>query len=147
MRNSVSSPQGPRNMSDKPHRAWFQFHLSTAILLMFVAGVLLWANIRTNEHPPAPAEATYRIQNDFRDAWIQWATDSSTYSSYGWPCAVYSDSLTIDEIEAAFAGTPLKSRWHITSLAVNLGVGFTILLATVFPCEWLIRRRRESRAP
>jgi len=26
-------------------RAWFQIHLSTAIVLMFVAGVLVWATI------------------------------------------------------------------------------------------------------
>ena len=33
-------------MSDKPRRAWFQIHLSTAIVLMFVAsgivGVVVW---------------------------------------------------------------------------------------------------------
>src|SRR5262245_3611696 len=30
-------------------RRWFQFHLSTAIILMFVAGGLMWANFRTAE--------------------------------------------------------------------------------------------------
>ena len=33
-------------MTDKPRRPWFQIHLSTAIVLMFVAGGLVWANIR-----------------------------------------------------------------------------------------------------
>ena len=33
-----NSTRGPRPMSDKLRRAWFQIHLSTAIVLMFVAG-------------------------------------------------------------------------------------------------------------
>src|SRR5438552_3218891 len=34
-------PRGPRTMIDKPRRPWFQIHLSTAIVLMFVAGGLI----------------------------------------------------------------------------------------------------------
>lgn len=58
-------------MSDKPTHRWFQFHLSTAIVLMFVAGGLLWLNFRNyREHQPSdsndahhigfPVEITYR---------------------------------------------------------------------------------------
>src|SRR5438105_4088179 len=32
-------------MTDSPKRRWFQIHLSTAIVLMFVAGGLLWMNL------------------------------------------------------------------------------------------------------
>jgi hypothetical protein len=42
-------------MSEKPKkRAWLQFHLSTGLLLMFVAAGLLWLNMkRTFEEDPA----------------------------------------------------------------------------------------------
>lgn len=31
-------------MSDKPRRRWFQFHLSTAVVLTLIAGGILWIN-------------------------------------------------------------------------------------------------------
>src|SRR5438045_2886081 len=37
--------RGPCAMTEKPRRPWFQIHLSTAIVLMFVAGLLLRANM------------------------------------------------------------------------------------------------------
>ncbi len=33
-------------MTEPPRRKRFQFHLSTAIVMMFVAGGLSWANLR-----------------------------------------------------------------------------------------------------
>jgi hypothetical protein len=38
------SPEETHRMSDKRRRSWFQIHLSTAIMLMLVAGGLVWAN-------------------------------------------------------------------------------------------------------
>jgi hypothetical protein len=37
-------------MTEPPPRQRFQFHLSTAIVLMFVAGAVMWANIRGTDH-------------------------------------------------------------------------------------------------
>ena len=33
-------------MSEKPKRRWFRFHLLTAVLMMLVAGGVLWLNVR-----------------------------------------------------------------------------------------------------
>ncbi|MCY3018537.1 MAG: hypothetical protein NTW87_05840 [Planctomycetota bacterium] len=42
------TPQEPVSPAATPRkRPFFQFHLSTAVVLMFVAGVLLWANLQT----------------------------------------------------------------------------------------------------
>src|SRR5436190_1967908 len=50
-----------------PPRKRFQIHLSTAIVLMFVAGSLIWANV--------PIKATS----------ITSANERCTYYLYGWP--------------------------------------------------------------
>src|SRR6266404_1141238 len=52
-------------MTDKPRRPWFQIHLSTAIVLMFVAGGILWLNVTPD-----------------------WAHMSSVY---GWPKGFYEE--------------------------------------------------------
>ena len=33
-------------MTSSPKRPWFRFHLLTAVLMMFTAGGMLWANVR-----------------------------------------------------------------------------------------------------
>jgi hypothetical protein len=40
-------------MNETPPRAWFRFHLSTAVALMFFAAALLWANIARDGWPRA----------------------------------------------------------------------------------------------
>src|SRR5438046_2288495 len=62
-------------MSDKPRRAWFQIHLSTAIVLMFIAGLIIrmncipdwahmsqvygWPNSFYEVHYGSPIETTF----------------------------------------------------------------------------------------
>jgi hypothetical protein len=41
--------QTPETGQPARKRRWFRFHLSTAIILMFVAGGLIWANLKPHE--------------------------------------------------------------------------------------------------
>jgi len=44
-------------------RAWFQFHLSTALAVMFAAGGLIWANTATRDYGwPFAAVKTYDVR-------------------------------------------------------------------------------------
>jgi len=54
-------------------RPWFQIHLSTAILLMLVAGALMWANIKGREKVIRYADVGEVAESDHH------------YSEYGWP--------------------------------------------------------------
>jgi len=45
---------------ETPRRRRFQIHLSTAILMMFVAGVLIWANVRgQKEFEPRESKSAF----------------------------------------------------------------------------------------
>jgi len=57
-------------MTDILKRRWFQFHLSTAVLMMFVAGVSLWLNL-------SPRKLLRFIDN--------WDTSGYFIEEWGWP--------------------------------------------------------------
>lgn len=61
-----------RDMSEKKRR-WFQIHLSTAVVLMFVAGAILWANVASHE---------FVYLNNKSKAW-------EAIAVHGWP--IYAD--------------------------------------------------------
>jgi hypothetical protein len=98
-------------MTEPPRRHRFQIHLSTAVVLMFVAGGLIWANVTEQPHP------------------IYQETDHVRMSGYGLPIQVqafyYGGFVGINPIQAA------------ADIVFALGT----LFATWFLCEWLIRRR------
>src|SRR5436190_1586937 len=68
-------------------RAWFQIHLSTDIVLTFVAGGLLWLNC--GRHSSYIAD--YTIMGDRYEAVVK------SYRVIGWPIAVTKiDAMKID---------------------------------------------------
>ena len=114
-------------------RRWFQIHLSTAIVLMFVAGGLVWLNVRQH-------------------------TVNFSVIEYGWPMAAYGDSATevihkailffssdpetvagnLPPEEGGWGGVLARIRWR--GVATNAVVTLVILLTTVRLSEHLIRR-------
>ena len=121
-------------MSEKKRR-WFQIHLSTAIVLMFVAGVVLWVNLGWQHFLIAEV-------------------DGNVYHPVGWPVACvqrgsefqivrkdeqYPDRLTVEWFETFTL--ELAWKWIVPDLAAGSGV---IVLAAVLS-EFIIRRR-EARA-
>src|SRR5438445_5917 len=78
----VHPPKGGQAMSK---RRWFQFHLSTAVVLMFVAGGLMWANTRVDDSTVV-------------STWSDPATGSTGLSVWvrryaGWPCALQTETF------------------------------------------------------
>jgi hypothetical protein len=112
-------------MADAPRkRPWFQFHLSTAIVLMFVASGLLWANL--SESPAGNLS--------------DWGV---TVHIYGWPAKVY--WVTSDKTGDGFFW---KERGGYSGLAMDAGAALAVLLAVAVFCEWRIRRReRRAQTP
>ncbi len=110
-------------MSDKPKRRWFRFHLSTAVVLMFVAGLLLLANIMGYLF-----YEWHHIDNI--------TGQGSTY--YGFPLCCYSTTgLSYDP----------ASHWNtrIVYAVFNLCFALGILLAVALLLEYIIRRQEANR--
>jgi len=139
-------------------RRFFQFHLSTALVLMLIAAILFSIDFRKHETSDTAAE-------------LEW--------TYGWPLVAYQgvrDYVVSDEMETAFLYSgggqlrplrPGKSSppprqpipiqvpkirqeiiptWNRTGFAIDLFVAIVVLLAVAVASEWLIRRR-EGRKP
>ncbi len=115
-------------------RRFFQIHLSTAVVLMFVAGVLVWANVREQRsiiyNPPDPFTGAPRPQ--------------FMIVGRGWPNSINSDG----PINVPFVGddsNELPYRWNIpistARVAFNALFALAILLSVCVACEWRIRRR------
>ena len=104
-------------MSDRPKRRWFQFHLSTALILMFSTGIIIWLNVS-------------RVMLQPR----------------GWPCEMESFEWKRTYTVPAHRVTTLYVNWNVIGLLNNIVIGCTILLLIAFVSEYLIRRR-EGRKP
>ena len=108
-----------------------QLHLSTCIVLMFVAGGLVWANFQARENAPT-------LRHPLGHA------SFLPYPEYGWPTTCCNDPLAFEDPRAqVFVSRPNWSPWN---LAINLATALAILAAVAFACEWLIRRRAQQRA-
>jgi hypothetical protein len=67
-------------VSNAPRRNRFQFHLSTAIVLMFAAGVLMWANTRERKEV-IPRNLTYIPYDEASED----LPGDPIVMNYGWP--------------------------------------------------------------
>jgi len=90
-------------MSDSPEkkRPWFQYYLSTAVVLMFVLSGLLWLNIHSTTVP-----------------WGDYEGWSVTY--HGWPLPWRTDSQSP-------YGNPRD--WSLVGMVVDTAIAYTILFS------------------
>lgn len=121
-------------MTDAPakKRGWFQVHLSTCVVLMCVAGALVWANVRNQ------AEGVMELVGDV--------------GLYGWPYYCYAswyqqhtnpqsrEIFLVDEGE----GRTIR-QFSYKECAADLGVALIILGLTALVCEFNIYRRARKR--
>jgi len=126
-------------MSDAPkRRPWFQYHLSTAIVVMFVASGLLYLNVR----PTA----------------MEGCGDQAFQEWHGWPWTARIDTIFYqhgytryaeeDEIETArkdgwrpdIIG---EHGWHLSGIIADSFAGLVLLFGVATACEWPIRRRER----
>ncbi|MGD0091050.1 MAG: hypothetical protein ABSE73_14120 [Planctomycetota bacterium] len=131
-------------MTDAPKkRPWFQYHLSTAVVLMFVAGGIMALNwFRGSE----TGTYTYDVSGAVFGPAI------GTLPQHGWPFRFtdsrveYFDVIYEVPVPGATMSLPVQTpcisyRWLVADIAVAL----TILLATGIALEWRIRRRERRQ--
>lgn len=119
-------------MTEPPRRKCFQIHLSTAIVMMFVAGVLIWANVR-NE---------FIIEVEPRTSQI------IRIRGFGWP---WNAMLSSDE--PYWKGKREDRVWVLSEnrliikkfFTADIAVAFAILFGVAFCSEYLIRRRAARK--
>lgn len=110
-------------------RRWYQFHLSTALVLMFTASLFLWLNTRQYEDTKRHLQLFAR----------------------GWPYAWY---VHTPDQELSFRNEKGEVRataryrggrtYHGWKLAGNVGIALGILAAVGFIAERFARRRRTE---
>ena len=101
-------------MPNPPRRPFFQIHLSTAIVLMFSAGALIWINTH--------ARMPYKC----------------CIYDYGWPFTALERELTHNGLGKA---DTWSYEIFYLNMAIDVCTAQTILLAVRYLCERRIRRR------
>jgi hypothetical protein len=134
-----------RRMAEKKRR-WLQLHLSTAIVLMFVAGGLLGVNL-------SPRRCVYSLPEIGAGA-----VALTTY--YGWPKVIYVSGLETEEsaIQAYYAALSLKreEEYQLPYVSMDGTVSYTaaiinalfavgVVVALAVACEWLLRWRERQQ--
>jgi|SRR5579862_2296630 len=147
-------------MPEPPRRARFQIHLSTAIVMMFVAGGLIWANVNgrrvecwgiawTGPASAVPIDGEGMTDFDFiaaKHRYAFWA--GNRLNEHGWPfdSVLSGTSMYIDRSgEFLRIPEPVYAVWRTTPLIYNALIALAILFAVWFLCEWLIRRRSSRK--
>ena len=116
-------------MLETPRSRRFQIHLTTAIVLMFVAGALIWANV------------TEQVVQVTKFNYIQ-----TLATEYGWPFKAF----RIDELRWLFAQSAKEhsSECYMPAYlmgALDLFIALLSLFSVWYACEWLIRRRSSRK--
>ena len=124
------------NRAPSSRRRFWQFYLSTAVLLMFAAGGAIWVNALPHVKHPCP---------EMPQDWYVY--------HYGWPTVVYSDAEPFwrHKISMPISALVQLGReigavgWIPANLAMNFGVAACILVVMGCVIEWLIRHREGER--
>jgi len=128
-------------MNDNNPKRWFQLSLTTCIVLMVVAGVLVGLNFAFTN---AVFEKGFRQKNKPERKLLR-------FRAYGWPFALHGNTLYDGSgpPKEALTNYLLKKEWARDSLYEtlfsNFLVALTILALTAFLSEWLIRRRGRRK--
>ncbi|MCY3020853.1 MAG: hypothetical protein NTW87_17690 [Planctomycetota bacterium] len=121
------------HMSEQPRkRPWLQFHLSTAVVLMFVAGGILWLNMVPTGHWDGHKANGERTAGRM----------------YGIPMVIVwaGNSFSVDVQGRGLVETLQPVRhWEILGLLCNTIVGLVILFAVACALEWRIRRKERRQ--
>ena len=109
-----------------PRRPWFQFHLSTCVVMMVVVGLLLWLNIR-----PSYEEGTFESMTYYPT--IEKRGFPFTYLRKEYTTKIISDEDGLVELE-----------WLGNNLALDVLCFCLSLLAVGVFIESPIRRSRQT---
>ena len=107
-------------MNTPTRRRWFQVHLSTCVVLMFVAGGVIWANVRVQK----------TIEPD------------AVVRELGWPLVYNWERCEWGDVSSP--GVACFSDHSNMHVAADAAIGIAILFAVALVLEWRIRRRIRS---
>jgi hypothetical protein len=126
------------SMSEQPKkRAWCQIHLSTAIVMTFVAGALIWSNTRDRDSYPLKS-STFN-DNTVADIWDHRPMYTGNYfPKYGFPF------IGFERIILPY-GETFKIYFRPKMILLDIIVWIALLATVGFVCEWWIRRRTSSK--
>jgi hypothetical protein len=144
-------------MSDNPRRRWFQFHLSTAVLVMFAAGGLISVNsVKHTRYVVAELEC---FDGPWSDSWGE-MVNVERRTAQGWPFTIRYDAYSfvlgskslpsdvkeeqlqtfdIPKLAHSWSVQPRASPWRYDSLAYNCICGVLMLAGLAFVCEFIVR--------
>ncbi|HLX60254.1 MAG TPA: hypothetical protein VKX17_03120 [Planctomycetota bacterium] len=131
-------------MDEPLQRKWLQVHLSTAVVLMFVAGALIWANIGPR---PRKSSYTFHFANPYRESEL-----IHVGKVYGWPYdAIYRNEIDYHKFDVEPELTPANVPYTQTDppmFLLDLAIAPVILFATWFACErWIAWRSLRKKTP
>ncbi len=124
-------------MAERPRR-WFQLSLTTCIVLMVVAGVLVWANVQVRE------TGSIGVTQEGRPHTHPVFSPKGLGIQYvqGWPLTLRDKIIVPPYISWVHESPP---AWHTASIFLNILIALTLLAATAFLSEYLIRRWVRSK--
>ena len=153
--------RGPQAMSDKPRRAWFQLHLSTAIVLMFVASIVAGLNLSYREEYwtlgsqgrlMTIADINVLVRRNENPNNQEIIEEFSRNRYYGWPFEIFDHEVVqIFNPSGEVVGIESERFYRCGEnfgvlLTCDVLVALAMLLMAVVISERLLRRR-EARAP
>jgi len=118
-------------------RRWFQIHLSTAVVLMFVAGIIGGLNFWGRE--PRPSDLKILRFTMPRHEYLEASERHRHDTAFGWPFRFqFAYRISEDSFAVIEYGPVLKGP-----LALNVLIAFGILSSTGFSIEQIRRRKRD----
>ena len=114
-------------------RPWFQIHRSTAIVLMFAGGGILWAN----------ANSSWYVLKLNLSPSDQYGSQYNKIYAYGWPYDAVWDvhDNGVKQPDGKFLYTRIETKPAYEAIAIDLLIGLLLLLAATCISEWFIRRK------
>jgi hypothetical protein len=123
-------------MNDEPRRKFWQFHLSTAVLLTFVAALALGLNVRkrTEDDLKGAMRTAFRIQYECHNASPLSVEEAVLLQ--GCPYS-FRKVYTIGGSDVPVMSYPAAFADFVAAVSV--------VIATAFISEWSIRRREARK--
>ena len=121
-------------MSNKKRR-WFQVHLSTAIVLTIVAGLILYANVTARQNE----DRVLVVTPSTIEMLVTYESEVSGIRCFGWPW------ITVEQVKLNQPKGWTYSGIRYDGLMKSSAIAILILIVTGFFSEWWIIRRREVR--
>ncbi len=138
-----------RDVTEPPRkRPRLQFHLSTAIVLTFVAGTLMWANLRADEKffpeffmgPPQPGGVKYEIFDSLpKEHPEKFVTIRWRY--FGWPSIALTEGRDVRADNHQPLDFPAGSSLRTSGLLCDIAVAIAIFIFVGYVCERLLHRK------